>query len=347
MPVARSSHIAAHPRKTALVASVCAAVAVLASCSPAASEPDGARGGEAGGYPVTVRSCERTTTYDRAPERAVAVDINMVEMMLALGVADRMAGTAGVARDEVRPDLRTAFESVEHLSGRYIELEPLIGANPDFLFAGWNYGLSEAGNLTPDTLADRGIDVYELTESCAHVIRNKKAPSFEEVFADLANLGAIFGVPERAKQLVDAQRATLDEVDQRVAGREPVPVFVYDSGEDAPFTAPGLAIPNELIRRAGGVNIFADLRKTWGEVSWEQVIAQDPACILIVDYDQPWQRKRDFLRTHPALRELTAVRDDCILALPYAAMTPGIRNADAVDKIAHLLHPDTRITTTR
>jgi iron complex transport system substrate-binding protein len=75
-------------------------------------------------------------------------------------------------------------------------------------------------------------------------------------------------------------------------------------------------------------------------VSWEQVVARKPQCVLIVDYGATtWQRKRDFMRNHAALRDLPAVRNDCFLALPYAAMTPGVRNADAIRQIADLLHP--------
>jgi iron complex transport system substrate-binding protein len=265
----------------------------------------------------------------------------MVEMMLALGLADRMAGVSGVGPDRlVRAELRADFDRVPKLAGDYLELEPLIDANPDFLFAGWNYGLSEANAMIPRTLGERGISVYELTESCAHVIANKKAPGFEEVFGDLTNLGRIFGVDDRARELIDGQRAVLNDVERRVRGRTPVRVFVYDSGEEAPVTAPGLAMPNELIRFAGGVNIFADLHKTWSAVSWEQVIARDPQCVVIVDYDKTtWQQKRDFTRNHPSLKTLTAVRNDCFLALPYAAVTPGVRNAEAVRQIAGRLHP--------
>lgn len=316
-------------------------VSLAAGCTRTDSSPQAAGTANAG-YPVTVKSCDRQVTFSEAPKRAVANDINMVEMMLALRLEDRMVGTAGVeSRDAIRPDLRKAYDRVPHLTGKYIELEPLLGVQPDFLFAGWNYGLSEADNLTPDTLRERGIDVYELTESCAHVVRDKQPPTLDEVFGDLTNLGAIFGVPERARALVAAQRAELARVGQRVAGQPRVPVFVYDSGEGAPFTAPGLAIPNELIDRAGGRNIFADLERTWSEVSWEQVVDRDPACVVIVDYDTPWQAKRDFMRKLPALSKIKAVRDNCFLALPYAAMTPGVRNVDAVAKIADLIHPGT------
>jgi iron complex transport system substrate-binding protein len=323
-----------------LLSAVLAATAVLTSAC--AGSPPAANPAATSGFPVTVTSCARDTTYAEAPKKAVANDINMVEMMLALDLTDRMAGITGVnGRDEVRADLRERYDRVRVISPKYVEREPLLGAQADFLFAGWNYGLSEANHLTPDTLAEHKISVYELTESCAHVIKDKKAPTLDEVATDLTNLGKIFGVPDRAAALVAQQQATLTEVGNRVAGKKPVSVFVYDGGEDAPFTAPGLAIPNELIRLAGGANVFADDRRTWAEVSWEQVVARNPECVVIVDYGETtWQQKKDFMRNNPALNKITAVRDDCFLALPYAAMTPGVRSADAVRQIAGLLHPE-------
>lgn len=323
-----------------VISRLAAAVAVIAVTAGCATTQAGPVSDPAVGFPVTVTSCGRQVTYDKPPARAVAYDINMVEQMLALGLADRMVGTFGVDNaDLIRPDLRADYDRVPHLAGDSIELEPLLGTRPDFLYAGWNYGLTEANNLTPDSLATHGVNVYELTESCAHIVKDKKAPSLEEVFTDLTNLGAIFGVPERAERIIDEQRARLAAVDQGVAGVNPVSVFVYDGGEEAPYTSPGLAIPNELIRRAGGANVFADIHKTWSEVSWEQVIARDPACVLIVDYDKPWGAKRDFMRQHPALRNITAVKNDCFLAQPYSAMTPGVRNTRAIQQIAGWLHP--------
>lgn len=327
-------------RAPALLATALLAL-VAAGCSGASTAGEEAAGpGAAAGYPVTVTSCERETTYAAPPQRAVANDVNLVEMMLALGLQDRMAGVTGVAdKGEVRADLRAAFDTVPQLSDKYVELEQLLGADADFLFAGWNYGLSESNNLTPEVLEGHGVQVYELTESCAHVIDGKPAPSVEEVYTDLTNLGAVFGVPDRAARLVAELRGRVEAVRERVRGAEPVPVFVYDSGQEAPFTAPGLAVPNELIALAGGANIFADTPRTWSEVSWEEVVDRNPACVVIVDYDVPWQDKRDFMRSHPAVKEVDAVRDDCFLALPYAALTPGVRNADAVEQIAALLHP--------
>lgn len=260
----------------------------------------------------------------------------MTEMALALGLAPRMAGIAGVAsRDELLPELKTAGTDVPTLTADYITLEPLVAANTDFLFAGWNYGLSASDGLTPASLAGKGITTYALTESCAHV-NGKTRVDVTDVHADLRALGAVFDVRDRAEELIAQQERVLAQVATTVAGKRTVEVFVYDSGEDTPFTAPGLAMPTDLIRRAGGRNVFEDLPKTWTTVSWEQVVQRAPECIVIVDYgDVTAAQKRAFLeRRFP---ELPAVKNGCIGVLPYAAATPGVRSADAVATVAELL----------
>lgn len=43
-------------------------------------------------YPVTVQRCDRQMKIDAAPEAAVSNDVNLTEMMLVLGLTDRMIG---------------------------------------------------------------------------------------------------------------------------------------------------------------------------------------------------------------------------------------------------------------
>jgi iron complex transport system substrate-binding protein len=284
-------------------------------------------------------SCGQPLTFDRPPRRAVSNDISLTEDMLALGLAPRMVGTFGVS-DPMPTQYQVAFQRVPTISTDYVELEPLVGLHPDFLFAGWNYGLTDAKNLTPANLAHYGIKTYVLEESCAHVQPNKDAVSVNDTYTDLRNLGAIFGVPQRADQMISQMKAQIASVQAKVADLPPVSVFLYDSGQDAPFTAPGLAMPNDLIGRAGGANVFADLHQTWTSVSWEQVIARQPSCILINDYSAPtWQQKRRFVQGFALTKNLPAVRHNCFLPLTYDQLSPGPRNADAVVALAHWLHP--------
>ena len=61
------------------------------------------------------------------------------------------------------------FHKVKDISPDYFTLEKLVSLRPDFLFAGWNYGLQVGSNLTPTNLAKYHINTLALTESCAHV----------------------------------------------------------------------------------------------------------------------------------------------------------------------------------
>jgi iron complex transport system substrate-binding protein len=295
-------------------------------------------------YPVTVTSCGVPVTYDHAPRRAVSNDINTTEDMLALGLESHMVGDFGVEGDgpagrPVPTQYEAGFHRVRDVSSDYFTLEKLVGLHPDFLFAGWNYGLQAGTRLTPPGLARFGIKTLVLTESCAHV-RSTPSVSIDDTYRDLTNLGRIFGVERRAQRVIAGMETEVSLVRAKVAGLPPVTVFDYDSGTAAPFTGPGLAMPNALISLGGGTNIFAGLKQSWTSVSWEQVVQADPQCIIVNNYGTPTAAAKErFLETSPITKDLTAVRNRCFLALSYDEVTPGPRNALAVLAIARWLHP--------
>lgn len=286
-------------------------------------------------YPVTVQSCDRAVTFDAAPERAVSNDVNLTEMMLVLGLTDYMVGFTGISGwNELDEGMRAGVAELPELAKQYPSREVLIGADADFYFAGWNYGMRVGGELTPDTLAPFGIAVYELTESCTHIME-KPAASIEDMYADILNLGLIFGVSGRAQTLVDGWRAEVAEITADVTPGSGPRVFVYDSGEDTPFTAGKYAMPTALIEAAGGTNIMDTFEKSWATVGWEEVIARDPEVIVIVNYGEVTaEQKRDFMITNPAFVDMAAVRNDNFVTLEYVAATPGPRNIEAVRTLA-------------
>ena len=287
-------------------------------------------------YPVTVKSCNREVTFDAAPKRAIANDVNLVEMMLALRLQDRMVGYTGVSGWKTLDEkLREGVKELPELSEKYPTKEVLLNADADFFFAGWNYGMKVGGEVTPETLAPFKINVYELTESCIHIMAKAK-PDMDDMFVDLLNLGRIFGVEDRAQALVDGYRRQLAEITKASAGTEkPVRVFVYDSGEEKPFTSGRFGIPTAMIEAAGGVNIMDDVEKSWVEVSWEPVIERDPEVVVIVNYGEVTaEDKIAFMKDNPAFKNVDAVRNDRFVVLDYVEATPGPRNIDAIARLA-------------
>jgi iron complex transport system substrate-binding protein len=278
-----------------------------------------------------VQSCNRTVTFDTPPTKAISNDVNLTEMMLVLGLADRMVGYTGISGwNKLDPEMREGVKELPELSEKYPSKEVLVGADADFFFAGWNYGMKVGGEVTPETLEPFGIKVYELTESCTHIMKKDKA-SIEDMYNDLLNLGRIFDEEERATNIVQEYRSELLKETKDLDVTKPVRVFVYDSGEDTPFTAGLYAMPTALIEAAGGTNIMDDFEKSWGTITWEAVIDRNPEVIVIVNYGSVTAaQKRDFMMSNPAFANIDAVKNDRFVTLEYVEATPGPRNIKAV-----------------
>lgn len=293
---------------------------------------------EATRYPLTVHSCNREVTFKEAPKHALSHDINMTQMMLALGLKSRMVGYSGISGwKAVTPEMRSILDGLPELAAKYPSVETLLDANVDFFFAGWDYGMRVGGDLTPQTLTPLGINVLELTESCAFVMKRPPA-SLDDTYNDLRNLGRIFDVQDRANQLIADMQQQVAAIQQDLPTEKPR-VFLYDSGEDRAMTSGRLGMPQALIDAAGGRNILDDVEASWTRVNWETVVERNPQVIVIVDYSEiTAEQKQQFLLDNKALQSVDAIRNQRFIVIPYVQATPGIDNVEAVQTLAKGFH---------
>ncbi|UVM11712.1 ABC transporter substrate-binding protein [Pseudomonas protegens] len=293
---------------------------------------------EATHYPLTITSCNREVTFKQAPKHALSHDINMTQMMLALGLKPRMVGYSGISGwKAVTPQMSALLDGLPELAAKYPSVETLLNANVDFFFAGWDYGMRVGGDLTPQTLAPLGINVYELTESCAFVMK-RPAASLEDTYTDLRNLGRIFDVQDRANALIARMQEQVAQV-QKDLPRDKPRVFLYDSGEDRAMTSGRLGMPQALIDAAGGRNILDDVDASWTRVNWETVVERNPQVIVIVDYSEvSAEQKQQFLLNNKALKGVDAIKNQRFIVIPYVQATPGIDNVLAVETLAKGFH---------
>ena len=293
---------------------------------------------EATHYPLKIQSCNREVTFNQAPEHAVSHDINMTQMMLALGLKSRMVGYSGVTGwKSVTPQMAQLLDGLPELASKYPSVETLLNANVDFFFAGWDYGMRVGGDLTPQTLQPLGINVLELTESCAFVMK-RPAATLDDTYNDLRNLGKIFDVQERANALIARMQAQVADIQKNLPAEKPR-VFLYDSGEDRAMTSGRLGMPQALIEAAGGRNILDDVDASWTRINWETVVERNPQVIVIVDYSEiSAAQKQQFLLDNPALQSVDAIKHQRFIVIPYVQATPGIDNVLAVETLAKGFH---------
>ena len=206
--------------------------------------------------------------------------------------------------DTVLPELSARLDAagvVPTIGSINDEIETILAFDPDMVYAGWNYGLRVGGAVTPEVLAERGVKTYLLRESCRHVQPELGRTTMDDIYYDAWALGQIFGVEDRAEALIAEWQSTIREAVALVPESfERVDIFLYDSGEDEPFTSP----LNEMFQLAGGRNIVDDVNATWTAVSWERVIEQDPEFIPVVEYAGVTCDERiATLQSLPALRD--------------------------------------------
>ena len=302
--------------------------------------PDSATSGvnEDARYPVSIQSCGERIAFTAAPERAFAFDTNMTEIMLALGLEDRMAGY-WLAGDSIAEEFRDQIETVPLISEETWPppaLETILSIDPDFVFGSWGLGFSQESGVTPDTLSAAGVQSYALTESCI-TAGVQIEPSADNIYTDILNIGRIFGVEERARAIVDAMQTAIDDV-QSVIGDvdRPTRAFYYGGGDEAPFSAGRYGTPSVLMSLVGMENILSDLETDWSfDVSWEVVIARDPEVIIVED--ALWESAEDriaILQSLPQLASITAIQEGRFVVLPYRNVLSGLDIDEGVEILA-------------
>jgi len=302
--------------------------------SPAQGAPSPTTSTTAGFAPLTVDNCGSEVVFDAPPERVVTIKSTATETMLALGLEDRLVGTA--FSDGPLPEgLADAAAAVPVLSEKVPGQEALLASEPDLVYAGWESNFSAEGAGERPTLAALGIASYVSPAACLGEGYQPDPLTFDVVFDGIREVGAIFGVQERAEDLVAEQEATLAGVD---APTGTTTALWFSSGSDTPYVGAGIGAPQMIMDAAGLTNIFADVHESWTSVGWEQVVAADPDVIVLVD--SAWgstEKKIGVLESNPATSQLTAVREKRYLVVPFPASEAGVRNADAVaDLVAQL-----------
>ncbi|MFE5393884.1 ABC transporter substrate-binding protein [Streptomyces sp. NPDC056568] len=330
----RTTRTPAPARRPAALGSALAAVLVLGGCG-AEVETDAKESGKA-----TVKRCGEPVEYT-VPRRAVAYEGGSADKLFALGLTEHVHGYVMPPANPPVSESPWASEyaKVKMLSDDLLNKEVVVEAESDFVVAGWNSGFKQERGITPEILDKLGIQSFMHTESCFNYPGHpERMTPFEALYSDLERLGKIFRVEKKATDVVDGLRKRVEEVEAKAPQGDPVPVFLYDSGTDQPFTAGNQVPPNDIIRTAGGRNVFDGLDERWTQVNWESVAEAEPEIIAILDYgDLPAQKKIDFLKKSPHTRELPAVRKNNFFVLDYNEGISGPRNIDGLEKFATYL----------
>lgn len=303
-------------------------------------------------YPLTLDNCGATVTIASAPQRAVGIGQNSAEIMLLLGLADRMVGTA-VWVSPVLEELAVDNARVPRLADNQPSFEAVVGTNPDFVAAQFISAIGPEGRVgTPEQFADLGVPTYVSPTDCdtndnASADGNRAnlwSPAL--VYREIAELAAIFDVQDRGAELIADFKARDQALRDRFAGRsEDISILFWFSSAEVAGDAwvAGRNGASGYITDVLGARNVIDTDAEWPLVSWEAIATSDPAVIVLGTMDRRTQAaddpavKRDFLASDPVASELTAVRAGHLIEMDAQAMNPTIRTISGMEHVADQL----------
>ncbi len=340
-PMVLTLRLAALAAASSLALAACSAAAAAPSTSTApsasptaSSAASPAAASPVADWPVTVDNCGFDLTVTAPPQRIVTVKSTTTELLIELGLADRIVGAAFLDGPLDIPYTEFTGE-ITRISDFVPGQEATLALSPDIIFGGWESNFSADGVGERSVLAERGIASYVAPAACKEPGYQPDPMTFELLFAQIEEAGTVFGASDAAANLVSTMRTELAAVTPNDSGLTAV---WFSSGSDTPYVGAGIGAPAMMMDSAGLTNIMADVRDTWTSATWEAVVAADPDVIVVVDAD--WNTaasKIEMLKSSPATSSLTAVRNEAFVVVPFAAAEAGVRNVRAVQSIADQL----------
>lgn len=278
-------------------------------------------------YPLTIDNCGVALTFEKSPQRVVAIKSTAAEMLLALGLEDMIVGLAFLDGPLPEPFATSTYPV---LSEKLPSQEVVLETEPDFIYGGWESNFAADGAGERPMLAQLGVTSYVAPAACRSVKPVKL--TFDQLFGEIAEMGAIFDVETTAGSVIADQKAELASV---VADTRGLSTVWYSSGTKTPYVGAGSNAPAMMLEALGLKNIFADVDEGWTSASWEAIVDANPDVIVLVD--AAWNSadaKKKLLAENPITSKLDAVINQRYLVVPFPAAEAGIRNVPATADMA-------------
>lgn len=308
-----------------------------------------------------------------APEmRIVCMAPSMVECVYALGYGDSIVGwsaytdypvaattTGGYQPYQFYYDTDTQAFDVEYELGR----KP--GADGEYKqvavvskFYDYNQAILEG--LNPTLILCEGTEQAAWVETLGEMGYPTycwSPESIDEIYTMMVEIGELLGCKEYAEELVAGYYARIEEI--RAITRDLTPIRSYfeiahqsdygEYGKFGPYTEGGDTPFDEMLRIAGGQNIFSDvsgyvnLYETYGEDAFAEISKRDPQVI----FSPYWPGAYDFevtsiyeIMTRPTFDQTQAVQTGRVTYYDSSLLKRfGPRTVKAIEKLAYLLHP--------
>ncbi|WP_344287876.1 ABC transporter substrate-binding protein [Streptomyces synnematoformans] len=292
-----------------------------------------------------MKNCGTDVTFEAAPQRVVAASQPAAEILIRLGVGDRIVGS-GYEIDKVPADIAEQYEKIPILSAPRAEIkqEKLLEAQPDFVYTTFGDFLTAGRTGDREHLYELGVPSYVSEFDCV-MHQSVAGANFEMMYEEFRALAKILDVPAAGERLVAEQKAVVDKALSAIENKDtPLKVmWFYSTYGGTPWVAGPGGLPQHISDLVGVENIFDDASARWAEVSWDEVAARNPDVIILADLtrgepNDTEREKIDLLKKDPLTSKLDAVANDRFITVPGRYMDHSCCTANAVPALVEDLN---------
>lgn len=302
-------------------------------------------------YPLTVENCGVPQSFAQAPERAVTIGQAGTEMLYALGLGDKLAGTS-LWFNNVLPEFKAQNDKVERLADNDPSFEAVVGKRPQLVAVQFEWMVGAQGVVgTREQFAELKIPTYLLPSDCEGKDNLVGADGtrlqpfkVETIYKSVSQLAEIFDVQDRGAALNAQLKGQLEHAKQQLAGKDLAgtsALFWFSSAdlEIDPYVAGRQGVADFMLQTLGVRNVV-ESSEEWPTVGWETLAKANPTWLIVARMDRrrfpadDYQKKLDFLRSDPVTRNMDAVKNGRIIVLDADAMQAGIRLFRGLERLS-------------
>lgn len=274
-------------------------------------------------FPLTVvDDLGREVKIEKLPLRIVSLAPSNTEILFALGLEDKIVGVTSYC------DYPEAARTKPRVGGfNTPDFERVTRTEPDLILAAKIHE-----NMVIPGLENIGLKVIALAPK-----------TLEGVLKDISLVGKVTGKEREASQLVNDLSQRVKAITAKTEGlTQPERLRVlYIVWHDPIWAGGGETFANDLIEKAGGMNIFAKDFSEWRIVLLEAVITKNPQVIIISGMGATRGLIFSSIKSEPRLSVVEARATGQVYEIDGNLIErSGPRIVEALEQVAKLIHPE-------
>ncbi len=274
-------------------------------------------------FPFTIADdLGRPVTMAARPQRIVSLSPSSTEILFAIGAGDQVVGVTQFCNYPAEVKTR---QQVGGFSAATLSVEKIVALKPDLVIS--------AGAIQKP--------VIEALERAQIPVFAVEPTTLEAVYGRIESVGRLTGHAVEASRLAVQMNERVNAVKAKVKNVPAAdrPKVFYEVWNEPLMTIGPGSLIGQMIEVSGGVNIFAEVKQQYAEVSAEEVVKRNPDVIMGPDvHGSELQMAK--LQTRPGWGAISAVKGGRIaLVVDDLVSRHTPRLVDGLESIARALYP--------